>query len=524
MQLIITLITVLVAIVVSNFVSRLFPNISNTYINIIIGFLLGLVPWTANIVPQLNSELFMPLLLAPLLFFDGQRTPMVQITLRFKEIVSSAVGLVLISALAVMIIIHRSFNIMLPLSLIVAAISTPTDATGFNSVITGRKIDTYLNQQLRRESLFNDASGIILLQAGTLWFVNGQISFTHNLYKLILVTVGGILFGIISSNLLITVRQLLMRSSVNVFSSQSLLYYLTPILIYLLAETLNVSGIIAVVVAGLIHNSESNRSRFISPRQTVFVFHSVSFLSEILNSIVFLLLGISWAKTITSSSSQFSHLFYWFLLGLITYVVLLVIRFIYSIWKSNFKNSLIFSLGGVHGTVTLVMTFTVTNIMSLHLFMGLLIIESTVILLSLIVPTILFKFLLPPEKEDSLRELKLKQLRREMVKVGVNAINQIKTDSEVKKLVLYDLRDQADLNSTHSFFNQYHQFGTDKSLLSELKSKERHQLMMRAFTAERRYLHELANTNSVELELINEIYSEVLYAEVLMHDPQTRLI
>lgn len=64
------------------------------------------------------------------------------------------------------------------------------------------------------------------------------------------------------------------------------------LIIYFLAEEIHVSGIIAVVAAGLIHNVESERSRLTN----AFIFYNSNQLSQllidILNGIVFLLLGI----------------------------------------------------------------------------------------------------------------------------------------------------------------------------------------------------------------------------------------
>ncbi|MGE9861821.1 cation:proton antiporter [Limosilactobacillus reuteri] len=49
------------------------------------------------------------------------------------------------------------------------------------------------------------------------------------------------------------------------YNAQILLFVSTPFYIYFIAEELKVSGIIAVVCAGLMQNSESIRSRFITP-------------------------------------------------------------------------------------------------------------------------------------------------------------------------------------------------------------------------------------------------------------------
>ena len=76
------------------------------------------------------------------------------------------------------------------------------------------------------------------------------------------------------------------------YNAQILLFVSTPFYIYFIAEELKVSGIIAVVCAGLMQNSESIRSRFITPRQ----FHNglvlLRLLRELLNNTIFVILGL----------------------------------------------------------------------------------------------------------------------------------------------------------------------------------------------------------------------------------------
>ena len=86
-------------------------------------------------------------------------------------------GLAAASAILASLLISRIFSLAIPLALVVTAISTPTDATAFDSVIEGRTIENRIKKNLQLESLFNDATGIILLQAAFLWLQTGQVAF-----------------------------------------------------------------------------------------------------------------------------------------------------------------------------------------------------------------------------------------------------------------------------------------------------------------------------------------------------------
>ncbi|WWL93252.1 cation:proton antiporter [Pediococcus acidilactici] len=78
-------------------------------------------------------------------------------------------------------LLHVTLSIAAPLALAIAAIITPTDATAFDSVIEGRKIRRVIRDTLKTESLFNDATGIVLLQAAMLWLQKGQLVIGQNL-------------------------------------------------------------------------------------------------------------------------------------------------------------------------------------------------------------------------------------------------------------------------------------------------------------------------------------------------------
>lgn len=522
---IILLVVILSTITLSNYISKLIPGVSTSIVTTILGFLLGSLPVVRQNFPSLDNEVFLVVILAPLLFLDAQRTPMLRIHANFKRIINSSVILVVLSSMVVTLLAHYLFNLNFALALIIAAISTPTDATGFQAVVSNRHVDHTISSQLAQESLFNDASGLILLQAGLVWASTGNLAFTQTIFHFLTVAISGGLLGLLLGNLVIIIRQGLLRSNIKVYSSQTLLYFLTPILVYLIADLLHTSGIIAVVAAGLVHNSESNRSRFIASRQTVFILHSISFITETLNSVVFLILGIYLARFIMLPVMTSVHFSYWLLTGLFIYFILFTCRYIYSLRMTGWINRLIFSLGGVHGTVTLAMALTVsTPALSKSAIIGLLITEITIIILSLVVPSLIFRIILPLESVPITRQEKVRLIREQAVTVGLDTIQNRKVNAQLKTMVLYDLRDQNGNNSIFAFLKQYHRFGTDHDSLDDLRSHQRQSLMMQAFNAELDYLYQLRDQHPSDIIEIHEVYSEILYSEVLMLDPHRRLV
>lgn len=73
--------------------------------------------------------------------------------------------------------LHYFLGLSLPLAFVIVAISTPTDATA--SVSEGLELPKKTNSLLKLESLFNDASGLVLLQATAVWLVLDELSIRH---------------------------------------------------------------------------------------------------------------------------------------------------------------------------------------------------------------------------------------------------------------------------------------------------------------------------------------------------------
>ncbi|WP_323063261.1 cation:proton antiporter domain-containing protein, partial [Limosilactobacillus reuteri] len=183
-------------------------------------------------------------------------------------------------------------GILLALAFLMGALSTPTDATATESVLEGLIVPERQENILKMESLFNDASGIILVTAMALWVKNGQFNYQQTFFDFLRSAGGGIIIGIMAALVMISFRQFLGRINHDAYNAQILLFVSTPFFIYFIAEELKVSGIIAVVCAGLMQNSESVRSRFITPRQ----FHNglvlLRLLRELLNNTIFVILGL----------------------------------------------------------------------------------------------------------------------------------------------------------------------------------------------------------------------------------------
>ncbi|MQS53533.1 cation:proton antiporter [Companilactobacillus mishanensis] len=508
---------IFLTVAIANLVAKYIKVIPKTYINLLLGIIIACVPMMNSMIMQFDSESFMVFIIAPLLFLDGQKTRSIMVRQKFKDILGTAILLALISAVISLFTVTSVFSLTLPLALILISISTPTDATALDTVREGRKLPGRTEAVLKMESLFNDASGIILLQAAVLWYKTGHLSYTKNIYDFLLSAVGGAVLGMIIAFIIMIIRQKIMRTRWNVNYSNIIIYFLTPIIIYLVSEKLELSGIIAVVSAGLIFNGEVSRTRFSTPRFQNFFNTASDFIADLLNSSVFVILGLAISRIFIEHKSALTDNLDWLYLGIILYVLSLIIRYVYAkfIARNSQIEAVTFSLGGVHGAVTLALAFSlVSQGFSGKIFDLILLVETVVIILSMIVPTIAFKFILDPVLDEDDIELKAKQIRRDMVRVGIAYVESLEISPAVKESVIFDLNDQIQQTTIKDFLSQWRGINNKRYIFTGFQAVEERQILMSAFEEERNFLYDQLDGMALEeAQHIYTVYSEVLVSE-----------
>ena len=517
LEIIILLFELVFFAVISIIIAEMFVKVSMNYVSLIMGAVLGLLPVTTYDIRSFNPEVFMLLIVAPLLFFEGQATFLNVVGKRVKQIFQVTVIMVLLCAIVAGFSSYAIGKIGLPLAFILAAISTPTDATATQSVTEGLKIPRREGFFLKMESLFNDASGIILLNMAVLWYINGRINYRETLTDFILSAGGGIVISFIIAWIIVLFRQALLRSSYNSVNAQVIIYLMTPFIIYYLAEEFHVSGIIAVVCAGLVHNAETQRSRLANAQMVYMGTNLVSIITELFNSIVFVILGMMLVNIIKDESITYNS-WIWITLGAILYLSNVIVRYIYGRIKFKMDNRAgwIFSLGGVHGAVTLSLAFTVakTSVNSQD-FSLVVMSESVLIILSMIVPTIIFRFILEKDVSDEDGEKELDELREEMIQQAIATVQKMYLAKNVKQSVIFDLKSQNQNTRTRDFVKEWRNAVRHPQYTEAEKEMER-RAFINAFYQERQYLDMISQKEARYEKYVYHLYSEILLAESIV--------
>jgi CPA1 family monovalent cation:H+ antiporter len=315
-------------VLISSLISRRLPQISTPLVQIGIGGALTLLPLSFEM--TLEPELFLVLFIAPLLFEDAKKADKTALWRLKRPILLLAIGLVFATALIVGFGIHW-FTPSIPLAaaFALAAALAPTDAVAVASFKETATVSDDQENLLKGESLLNDASGIVSFQFAIAAALTGTFSLLNAGASFLLTFFGGLAVGIVL--MLLRLRLIRLRSSGTENTTFHVLFeVITPFLIYLVAEALHVSGIIAVVAAGVTF-SFSRRPQTPSVARHNIVSTSVwAVLSFTLNGLVFLILGTqlpSVAQRVWSSSAAADY----FLIVLIVLILLgiLLIRFVW---------------------------------------------------------------------------------------------------------------------------------------------------------------------------------------------------
>ena len=283
---------VLTCVVASSVIDK-FVNVSIPVIQVIIGLLVALILPSVQEV-HLESELFMLLFIAPLLFNETRETNIRALLLNLNSILSLAIALVVVSVLSVGYALHLMVpSIPLAAAFALASALGPTDA----ATVTALKSNIHLTHRqqtlLSGESLINDASGVVAFQFSVAAAVTGTFSLIDAAGSFTVLFVGGVAMGIVIGFVFSSINAMLGRLGYVDTVANVLYEVLTPFLVYLLAETFHVSGVLAVVAAGLVialPRRQNNNALF--ARQKLVSDSTWKVISFLINGTIFVFLGM----------------------------------------------------------------------------------------------------------------------------------------------------------------------------------------------------------------------------------------
>ena len=236
---------------------------------------------------SLDPELVLVLFLPPLLIDGAWQTELVRFRRHIAGILSLAVGAVVFSTLVVALVAHWLMP-SLPWDACAAlgAIVSPPDAVSARAVLQRVQLPRRLTALLEGESLLNDATGLVIFRFAVAAAMGGGFEAGDALGRFLILVVGGVAIGLAIGGLWVILARRL---------QDELLVIVVTVLVswvaYLTAEAVGVSGVIAVVSAGLVLGWQQHVvfSAAIRLRGTSFW----GVLVFLLEASVFILIGVS---------------------------------------------------------------------------------------------------------------------------------------------------------------------------------------------------------------------------------------
>jgi len=331
---------------------------------IIAGITLGFIPSLPD--TELNPDVIFLIFLPPLLYDAAFNISFQQFRTNINTISTLSISLVFITASGIAVVAHFLIPGMTwPLSFVLGAILSATDAVAAMSITKGLGLSNKTNTILEGESLVNDASALVAYRFAVAAVTGTAFVFWKASLEFLVLMAGGFVAGLIIGKILGFILAKLHHNFLVTISFMLLMPFVT----YLIAEEIHVSGVIAVVTLGL---GISRFSKKLFPedlkQQSKSIWEIIIFL---LNGLIFILIGLQYPYVVKSIPKD--QIVPYILYAFIITVVALLLRVIWvfvqrrELLKAfqskkrrvtedallDFKGALVISWSGMRGIVSL---------------------------------------------------------------------------------------------------------------------------------------------------------------------------
>ncbi len=234
---------------------------------------------------ELTPELILALFVPPLVFEAAFHLKLTELRRNMTFILVLAVPGVILTTLIVGGFLVLGTSLSLPVALVFGSLIAATDPVAVVALFRLLGVPKRLSVLVEGESLFNDGTALVLFNLMLAVALTGKFNLIGSLVEFLRVSAGGIVVGLVFgwaiSRLIARIDDYLIEIT------------LTTVLAYgsyLLAEQLHFSGVLAVVAAGLITGSLGPQG--MSPTTRIVLYNFWEYITFLVNSLVFLLIGL----------------------------------------------------------------------------------------------------------------------------------------------------------------------------------------------------------------------------------------
>lgn len=402
-----------------------------------------------NIDPDLILFGFLP----PLLFAAASSTSLVDIGRDKRQILGLSILLVLFTAFGVALIAWKLLDVPFAAALALGAIVAPPDAVAATAIARRIGLPRRVVLIMEGESLLNDATALSTVNIAKVLIGGATLTWYGVTWDVILASVGGVLIGYIAYRVIAEVRKHIQDTITSVALS-----FLTPWVAYLPAEEVSASGVVAVVVAGLLLAHDAPLIQTAQSRVSERInWASITFMLE---NTVFLLIGLQVYSIIDGITNSRLGVVKVVLISLVVLVTVIVLRPIYlAIWQfvNRFidfeqpqltrREALVASWAGMRGVVTIAAAFLLpenTPERDAIIFIALVVTVGTLALQGFSLGWVAGRLGLhaPDPREDALQQAQLVQAA---VTAGRSRLGEImQEEDDLPEEIVQQLRQQGD--------------------------------------------------------------------------------
>jgi CPA1 family monovalent cation:H+ antiporter len=468
----------------------------------------------------LDEELILVVILPPLLYAAAIRTSLLDFRTHIRPIGLLSIGLVVFTTVGVGLLLSWLMPGLPPAAgFALGAVVAPPDAVAAGAI--ARRVGMPRRQVtiLEGESLVNDATALVLLRT-SIAALAGAVTAGQIALGFVVSAGGGLVVGLAVAFVMKRIR---IRVSEPV--TDAALSLLTPFVAFILAEQIHASGVLAVVITGLVmgHVSpviQSAQSRLFSGTIWTTV-------QAVLEDTVFLLIGLQFVPILRDlgdsglSIARLSGLSLAVLVAVIvlrpiwifpaTYLTRLVPRVARNDPAPPWTTPALLSWAGMRGVVTLAAALTLppeTPYRQVLVLFALVVTGGTLLVQGASLPWLVRRLRLSgaDPAEDVLAEAELMQ---RVVGVGVVALEEQSRQADYDPDVVRSLRERSLVRANSAW-----ELLGDRSRSSP--SRQQGELMLVMVSAERREVLAARDAGSVPHEVIQRVLARLDIEEALV--------
>lgn len=468
---------------------------------VLVGTLIGLLP-ISNLESLKNFiaedeifrfaiiSIFLPTLL-------GEATLKLPLT-NLKENKKPIIALAFLGTILSYIIVGLSVNIFLDLPIqvafVFAALMSATDPVSVLSIFKSIGVNNKLSTIIEGESLFNDGMAVVLFNISAFYLAKyldiGALGAVYGSMEFIKIAVGGVIIGGTLGYLFSILIKFYDDYPLEIIFSM-LLFYGS----FFIAEHFDISGVIAVVTAGLVFGNYGGKIGM-SPTTKLNLNNFWDALALLANSLVFLMIGLEITRI--HIPYKWTTLLFVILIVLLArsisvYGSLLFIRKVPLSWKH------ILNWGGLRGSLSIALALSLP--LSFPGRETILLFAFSVVLFSLLVQGLSIKKLITylglSVKSEALKEYELIFVKVHRYKSALDEFEKMKNDA----LISDDIYEKLVTEYSNKLIEEHKLLKVLYNKSPELKKKQLERAKKQALYREHAKIEELVNRNIISSNL-----------------------